>query len=189
MRTPICVDVVRPHAISRKRRRGGRRLTCRQTRAVSGPEGEHPASFRGAFYDHPMFRTLRLCLAVLITAAAFLGAVRLTVPADGAHGVRKQLAFLKGELRDGAASRAQGDFPEGYFFLYALYGLTEVDLGLASPSSSRADELREARWALAALSTAEGREPFASPDVPLPYGVFCRGWVNWLRGGILSLQP
>jgi hypothetical protein len=136
-----------------------------------------------------MFRTLRLCLAVLITAAAFLGVVRLTVPADGAHGVRKQLAFVKDELRAGAASRAQGDFPEGYFFLYALYGLAEVDLGLASPPSSRSDELREARWALAALSTAEGRRPFASPDLPLPYGVFYRGWVNWLRGGILSLQP
>jgi hypothetical protein len=64
---------------------------------------------------------------------------------------------------------------------YVLSGLTAVDL---ADSSS----LREARWALAQLDSAAGREPFSASLTPA-YGVFYRGWLNWLRDGILSLQP
>jgi hypothetical protein len=52
----------------------------------------------------------------------------------------------------------------------------------------RAAPLREARWALARLDTPAGRAPF-SPDLVPSYGVFYRGWTNWLRGGVLALQP
>ncbi|GLY94293.1 hypothetical protein [Actinoplanes sp. NBRC 103695] len=68
-----------------------------------------------------------------------------------------------------------------------LYGLTEVDLGLGEPPSERADELDAARWALAALDSAEGRAPFDEGLTPA-YGVFYRGWTNWLRGGVLALR-
>ncbi|MFG1991799.1 hypothetical protein ACGFJ7_17670 [Actinoplanes sp. NPDC048988] len=124
-----------------------------------------------------MARVVRLLVAVLISAFALLGAVRLVAPADGASGVRKQLAFLKHELQSGAAEEAQRQFPEGYFFLYALYGLTAVDL----------NEVGEARWALGRLESEAGRAPFGG-DMALQYGVFYRGWTNWLRGGILSRQ-
>ena len=133
-----------------------------------------------------MARILRLLAAVAITAVAAVAVVRLVAPADGAAGVRRQLAFLRQELESGAGERAQRSFPEGYFFLHALYGLTAVDLGL--DSADRADELAAARWALARLESDAGRAPFTG-DLPLRYGVFYRGWVNWLRGGILSLQP
>ena len=123
-----------------------------------------------------MLRVLRLVLAIAISAAAVLGVVRLVTPADGDSGVRRQLAFLRHELESGAAEDAQQLFPEGYFFLYALYGLTAVDLGDAG----------EARWALAQLSSDAGRAPFTG-EMPLPNGVFYRGWVNWLRGGIVGL--
>ncbi len=125
-----------------------------------------------------MAKILRLLLAVAITAAAALAVVRLVAPADGDSGVRRQLAFVRHELESGAAEDAQELFPEGHFFLYALYGLTAVDQA----------DLPASRWALAQLSTDAARAPFAG-DMPLPYGVFYRGWLNWLRGGILSLQP
>ncbi|MBU2662699.1 hypothetical protein KOI35_04190 [Actinoplanes bogorensis] len=124
-----------------------------------------------------MLRVLRLVLAIAISAAAALGVVRLVTPADGDSGVRRQLAFLRHELESGAAEDAQRLFPEGYFFLYALYGLTAVD----------ASRLDDARWALSRLESDAGRAPFAG-DMPLRYGVFYRGWVNWLRGGIASLS-
>jgi hypothetical protein len=41
---------------------------------------------------------------------------------------------------------------------------------------------------LANLESEEGRAPFSAALTP-EYGVFYRGWINWLRGGILSLQP
>ena len=133
-----------------------------------------------------MARLLRLLLAAAITAVAAVAVVRLVAPADGASGVRRQLAFVRQQLESGAAEEAQRSFPEGYFFLNALYGLTAVDLGLGS--ADRSAELAAARWALARLESEAGRAPFTG-DMPLRYGVFYRGWVNWLRGGILSLQP
>jgi hypothetical protein len=133
-----------------------------------------------------MARLLRIILSVAVGVVALAATVRLVAPADNPSGVRRQLAFLRQELEHGAAERAQQSFPEGYFFLYALYGLTEVDLGLGA--SDHDDELREARWALAKLDGDAGRAPFAADLVPA-YGVFYRGWLNWLRGGILALQP
>ncbi|MBM2622821.1 hypothetical protein JIG36_45705 [Actinoplanes sp. LDG1-06] len=122
-----------------------------------------------------MLRVVRLVLAVAITAAAALGVIRLTTPADG--GIPRQLAFLRAELESGAAEDAQELFPEGYFFLHALYGLTAVDMG----------DLSSARWALSHLESDTARAPFAG-EMQLQYGVFYRGWVNWLRGGIAALS-
>ncbi|MFE7439048.1 hypothetical protein ACFU7X_01040 [Streptomyces chartreusis] len=79
-------------------------------------------------------------------------------------------------------------FPEGHFFLHVLYGLTWVELGMRAPVGERFAALREARWALEELDSPTGRAPFSAELTP-PYGVFHRGWSNWLRGGVLSLQP
>ncbi|MBB4760823.1 hypothetical protein ACFQFC_32230 [Amorphoplanes digitatis] len=119
----------------------------------------------------------RRILAVVVTLIALLAAGRLVTPADRT-GVRGQLAFLRAELDDGAAEQAQGMFPEGYLFLYALYGLAQVERG----------QVAEARWALSRLETPAGREPFSASLTPA-YGVFYQGWTNWLRGGVLSLRP
>ncbi|MEV0593210.1 hypothetical protein [Nonomuraea cavernae] len=136
--------------------------------------------------------SLRLAAAV-VSVCALAGAVRLIVPATAGPtgeptGVRRQLEFLRSALDDGAADEAQRLFPEGYFFLHALYGLSWVELGLREPAAERTVALREARWALRRLDSPSGRDPF-SPDLVPPYGVFYQGWTNWLRGGALSLQP
>ncbi|MFG1902605.1 hypothetical protein [Micromonospora carbonacea] len=134
----------------------------------------------------------RVC-ALLLTAAALLGVVRLVVPAtagpDGEPpGVARQLAFLRAALDDGAGEDAQALFPEGWFFAHALYGLARVELGLRKPAGRRAGELREARWALARLESPAGTAPF-DPGLTPAYGIFWQGWTNWLRGGVLALQP
>ncbi|MFI7231386.1 hypothetical protein ACIBO5_50000 [Nonomuraea angiospora] len=135
----------------------------------------------------------RLLLAVVVSACALAGVVRLTVPATAGTsaeppGVRRQLAFLRAALDTGAGDEAQALFPEGYFFLHALYGLSWVELGMREPADGRSRALREARWALSRLDSPAGRAPF-SPGLTPPYGVFYRGWSNWLRGGVLSLEP
>ncbi|WP_199822058.1 hypothetical protein [Streptomyces sp. NRRL S-37] len=135
---------------------------------------------------------LRLLAAVLVSLCALLGAVRLVVPAtagpDGEPpGIERQLAFLREALDDGAGDEAQAMFPEGHFFLHVLYGLSRVELGMRAPAGERSTALREARWALRRLDSPAGRAPF-SPELTPPYGVFHRGWSNWLRGGVLSLQ-
>jgi hypothetical protein len=142
---------------------------------------------------HRVLRCLPLLVAVLVSACALAGAVRLVVPATAGTtgeppGVRRQLAFLRAALDDGAGDQAQHMFPEGYFFLHVLYGLSWVELGMREPVDKRAPALREARWVLARLDLPSGRAPFSSGLVP-SYGVFYRGWTTWLRGGVLSLQP
>jgi hypothetical protein len=140
-----------------------------------------------------LLRRSRQVAAIVVTLCALIGAVRLIAPATAGPtgepaGVRRQLAFLRTALDDGAADEAQRLFPEGYFFLHALYGLSWVELGMRRPEAERATALREARWAAERLDSPAGRAPF-SPDLVPPYGVFHRGWSNWLRGGVLSLQP
>ncbi|MFD5753053.1 hypothetical protein [Streptomyces sp. NPDC127033] len=138
-------------------------------------------------------RRARLLVAVVAGLCALLGAVRLLAPATGGaegepSGIEPQLAFLREALDDGAGEEAQELFPEGYFFLHVLYGLSWVERGMRAPETERPAALREARWALARLDSAPGRAPFSESLVP-SYGVFHRGWSNWLRGGVLTLQP
>jgi hypothetical protein len=138
-----------------------------------------------------VLRLLRWLVAVLISTLAVAGLVPPRAPAtagpDGEPpGVRRQLTFLRHALDEGAGEQAQQLFPEGYFFLNALYGLAWVELG--QRDVDRSDALREARWALSRLDTPAGRAKF-SPELVPSYGVFYVGWTTWLRGGVLSLQP
>lgn len=141
-----------------------------------------------------VLRRARLVVAVLVSLCALIGAVRLVVPAAGGTdgepaGVRGQLAFIRSALDDGAADDAQQQFPEGYFFLHALYGLSWVELGMREPAGEAREEAsREARWALERLESEAGRAAFSAELSP-SYGVFYRGWTNWLRGGTLMLRP
>lgn len=131
--------------------------------------------------------------AVGVGLCALLGAIRLVVPAAPGVtgepvGLHRQLTFLRAELESGAGERAQRQFPEGYFFLSALYGLSWVDLGMRQAPGERSAAVRETRWALSRVDSPAGRAPFSADLVP-PYGVFYQGWTTWLRGGLLSLQP
>ncbi|TCO30060.1 hypothetical protein EV652_10553 [Kribbella steppae] len=134
-----------------------------------------------------MLRKLVIGLAVIATLVAGVGTARLVLPrTDPTPGVVKQLTFLRAEIEDGADHAAQQQFPEGYFFLNALYGLTWVQVGLADPDRS-VDAAREARWALDRLKSPDGTAVFDASLRPR-YGVFHAGWTNWLRGGLIALK-
>jgi hypothetical protein len=101
-----------------------------------------------------------------------------------------QLRFLGQALRSGAGEQMQGLFPEGYFFTHVLYGMAWVEVGLRAPPGAALHQqaVEEANWALKRLDSDAARAPF-SRDLDPPYGVFLAGWSNWLRGGLLMLQP
>lgn len=134
-----------------------------------------------------MLRKLLIGLAVIVTLVAGVGTARLVLPRiDPTGGVVKQLAFLRAEIEGGADHAAQQQFPEGYFFLNALYGLTWVQVGLADPSRS-VDAASEARWALDRLESPDGTAVFDASLRP-KYGVFHAGWTNYLRAGVIALK-
>lgn len=130
--------------------------------------------------------------AVLVLTLASLAVLALNArlyrqPSSSPEAIVPYLDHLRGQLEAGAGERMQQLFPEGYFFCYCLYGASWVDLAVAQPDlASRA--LAEARWALDHLESDQGRQAFAAEQNP-PYGVFYVGWSNWLRGGILKLDP
>ncbi|RZT20646.1 hypothetical protein EV649_3796 [Kribbella sp. VKM Ac-2569] len=133
-----------------------------------------------------MLRKLVIGVAVIATLVAGVGTARLVLPwTDPARGVVKQLAFLRAELEGGADLSAQKQFPEGYFFLNVLYGLTWVQVGIDDPGRS-ADATAEVRWALDRIASSDGTAPFDESLQP-QYGVFYAGWTNWLRGGLIAL--
>jgi hypothetical protein len=133
-----------------------------------------------------VLRKLVIGVAVIATLVAGVGTARLVLPwTDPARGVVKQLAFLRAELEGGADLTAQKQFPEGYFFLNVLYGLTWAQVGLDDPARS-ADATTQVRWALDRIASPTGTAPFEESLKP-QYGVFYAGWTNWLRGGLIAL--
>ncbi|HEY3508928.1 hypothetical protein [Kribbella sp. NPDC051137] len=133
-----------------------------------------------------MLRKLVIGVAVIATVVAGVGTARLVLPwTDPTQGVPKQLAFLRTEIEQGADRNAQKQFPEGYFFLNVLYGLSWVQVGVSDPARA-ADASIQVRWALDRLDSADGTAPFDKSLKP-QYGVFYAGWSNWLRGGLIAL--
>lgn len=130
-----------------------------------------------------VLRKLLIGVAVIATFVAGVGTARLVLDPTG--GVIKQLAFLRAEIEDGADRAAQKQFPEGYFFLNVLYGLSWVQVGL-DDSAQSADATAEVRWSLDRLASTDGTAPF-DPSLQPQYGVFYAGWTNWLRGGLIAL--
>jgi hypothetical protein len=133
----------------------------------------------------------------LLTLALLTLNLQLYAPDSAKYGpdrlgedVVPQLRFLGQALRRGAGERMQDLFPEGHFFMHVLYGLAWVEVGLRQPPESalHLQALEEANWALERLERDAARAAF-SRDLDPPYGVFYSGWSNWLRGGLLLLQP
>jgi hypothetical protein len=98
--------------------------------------------------------------------------------------VYHQLIHLKQEMHTGAARDMQKLFPEGDLFMNALYGLAWTDLQ-HKPGDEASEEID---WALAEMGSEKGRRIF-SKNLPLAYGVFYRGWTNYLTGRRLEANP
>ena len=144
-----------------------------------------------------MIRLIYGVMALSVALLLLLINVRLYHPDMDGYGIQEigpdvlsQLHFIKIKLNEGSAEEMQALFPEGYFFSYAFYGLSWVNIGLREPEGSelRQEALRDARWALEFLDSSTGKKAFSATLTP-PYGVFYVGWSTWLRGGILLLQP
>jgi len=111
--------------------------------------------------------------SVLIAIAVFVQLLRLHAEPSIAD-QQASLVFVQRAIDKGAAPRMQALFPEGFLFTHVLCGLAGTKL--------------EARRALDAVSTPEGRGPFSATLDP-PYGIFYAGWTTWLLGALVALDP
>lgn len=133
-------------------------------------------------------KKLYFCIVLGFSLFTLLLNLRLySNPSADFEELSPHLSFLKQSLEAGSANEMQTMFPEGYVFSYVLYGASWINLGIADPQQRDA-AVREARWALAFLDSDTAKIPFRATVRP-PLGVFYLGWTNWLRGGILKLDP
>jgi hypothetical protein len=103
---------------------------------------------------------------------------------DADSDLLKELRWLKSEIRGNAAYQMQAQYPEGFVFMNALYGLAWCNL---MDKNTHADITIEGReevvHALKNIDSANGTSVFES-DLPIPYGAFYTGWRNYLAGRV-----
>jgi hypothetical protein len=104
--------------------------------------------------------------------------------------VSAQLRHLRRAIREeNAAEAMQGEYPEGFVFMYAVYALAWADLAanLPAESLSRQNARREMTYSLEAMEGPAARAIF-NPHLPLSYGAFYRGWTAYVRGRLIQLS-
>lgn len=99
----------------------------------------------------------------------------------------EQLTFLEEEIKNkNLATEMQYLFPEGFVFTNVLYGLSWCEIAqiCKEDTSLYTRAINNTRFAYKQIHSDKGREVFSS-DLSLKYGVFYRGWSNYLLGKIL----
>ncbi len=102
--------------------------------------------------------------------------------------VYAQLQHLKTELHDNnAGTKMQQIFPEGFVFINALYALTWCDLVETNTDSTITKEaITEVDWAISEMLSEYAKSSF-NEELPLKYGVFYRGWTNYVIARRINL--
>jgi len=100
-----------------------------------------------------------------------------------------QLNFLKTALRNGAGNDMQEVYPEGFIFINALYGLSWIDVISDLPRENELyqEGIKELSWVIKEVSSQQAKDIFHK-ELPLEYGAFYKGWVNYLIGKKLLIQ-
>ena len=116
---------------------------------------------------------------------SFTQVERSTINTDFLH----QLQFLEKEMHNGAADEMQNTYPEGFVFMHSLYGLSWAELAgrLHKEDTLRKTAIEEINYSILEISSPKGTAVFPN-ELPLPYGAFYNGWLNYLRGKYLALQ-
>ena len=108
----------------------------------------------------------------------------------GGPDIQQQLNWLGNSLRQGSGEATQIWYPEGYFFLHALYGQALVNQALLNRENTALlkHNQDEVKWVLGRLDSDAGRAPFPREQA-VEYGVFYQGWRNRLLAGLLLMTP
>lgn len=141
-----------------------------------------------------MRRVLYIIFVVCITIIVFYFNINLHTESydrkERIDDVVLQLNFLEEQLKEkNAWVEMQQLFPEGFVFINALYGLAWCELAMAESDNSAFKEraVSEALYAYRMIDSDYGKIVF-DQNLSLEYGVFYRGWENYLLSKILSVD-
>lgn len=102
-----------------------------------------------------------------------------------------QLNFIQSKIAKGEAQKMQQQFPEGFVFLHAMYGLAWSDLISNQPDTSviYRKGLEELTKSVDAIFSPQGKSTFTQ-KLALEYGAYYRGWSNYLLAQkLIRTQP
>ena len=101
-----------------------------------------------------------------------------------------QLNFIKTELENGAGEEMQWIYPEGYVFIYSLYGLAWADVGESLKPNSELHQkaIRELDWTMEKVNSDFAKSTFPKDEI-LEYGAYYRGWANYILARKLAITP
>ncbi|MCE7991871.1 MAG: hypothetical protein HEP71_07820 [Roseivirga sp.] len=132
---------------------------------------------------------IALISAVLLWTNIKLYTPRLS-PEEEQEDIVLQLNFLEKKLKeDDLGKNMQSIFPEGYVFIYALYGLTWAELAANELNQAAELQLRavnEALYAYQSVDSGTGQGVFQKSLSP-EYGIYYSGWRNYLLAKLLSI--
>lgn len=136
-----------------------------------------------------IFIFLMMSFLLLINIKLHLGP-NLENQNETKQSVVKQLNYLENQLKqNGLGKKMQESYPEGFVFINTLYGLTWAEVGQTEEPESilKNKALDEARYAYNQINSSLAKSNF---DIELnpEYGIFYRGWKNYLLAEILSIQ-
>ena len=106
------------------------------------------------------------------------------------HDVVLQLNFLEAELKNNnLGAKTQNLYPEGFVFINTLYGLTWTEVAKSEKNESELFKraLSESRYAYKEISSEYAKSIFDDRLKP-EFGIFYRGWKNFLLAKTLSVQ-
>ncbi len=107
---------------------------------------------------------------------------------SAAHDVVNQISFLEHGLKyERFGEKMQHIFPEGYFFIHVLFGLSAAEVAAASHAGSSTlsiEMVDAALYALEQLNSERGYGQFCDSLSPR-YGIFYSGWKAYLLGKML----
>lgn len=111
-------------------------------------------------------------------------------PGEEYGDIVRQLNFLEKELKeDNLGRNMQMIFPEGYVFIYALYGLawTELAQKTSLTKETKIRAMDESLFAYQSIDSDIGKSTF-SPSLSPEYGIYYSGWRNYLLAKILLVS-
>jgi len=143
-----------------------------------------------------VFKILKLIIFLILFGVLLLINIKIYTGPDLKNqeklntDIVKQLNFLEGKLKnERLADNMQLIFPEGFVFTNALYGLSWCELAINTKNDSillnRA--LTESRYAYKQINSDKAKQIFPA-NFNLKYGIYYRGWRNYLLAKILSCQ-
>lgn len=135
-----------------------------------------------------------ICFVVLIGVILLWANIELYTPPlkleEEREDIVLQLNFLEKKLKEDDLGRSmQTIFPEGYVFIYSLYGLSWAELAANDQNSTASLQLRavnEALYAYQSVDSGNGQQGFQKSLSP-EYGVYYSGWRNYLLAKVLSI--